>query len=279
VHDPALAAWRRRGFGTLKGVRGARRIPVALAVSISVLLAGSTAVAVGDRLDRAPRAPGLVEPVIASPPATLPVAVAPPPTSAEVTPSPTPAPAPPPPPRSVSEQPWIPFATVGPVVLHHPSSRVERVGFHESNHDGARALQPVEGAVAATVLETRERGTPATSAADVVADPSAELRSPVTGTVKRAGTYVLYCDNRDSYLVIEPDSRPGWEVKMLHIQGLQVAKGDRVVAGETVVALRPTQLPFESQVDELGPQPAWPHVHLEVVDPSIPDRPSPDGGC
>lgn len=260
-------------------MRGARRLTVALAISISVLLAGSTAVAVGDRLDKAPGASGSLVAAVESSPTTLPVAVAPPPASAEVTPPLTPAPTPPPPPRLVSEQAWIPFATVGPVVLHHPSARVERVGFHESNHDGARALEPVEGAVEATVMETRERGTAATSAADVVADPSVELRSPVTGTVKRAGTYVLYCDNQDSYLVIEPDARPGWEVKLLHIQDLQIARGDRVVAGETVVALRPTQLPFESQVDELGPQPAWPHVHLEVVDPSIPDRPTPGGGC
>ena len=33
--------------------------------------------------------------------------------------------------RLVHEQAWTPFASVGEVVLHHPSSRVERVGFHE----------------------------------------------------------------------------------------------------------------------------------------------------
>jgi hypothetical protein len=59
-----------------------------------------------------------------------------------------------------------------------------------------------------------------------------------------------------------------------------VGRGDRVVAAETVLAPRPRQLPFESQVDELRTvDPAWPHVHIEVVDPSIPDIPSPGGGC
>ncbi|MDP9019506.1 MAG: M23 family metallopeptidase, partial [Actinomycetota bacterium] len=116
------------------------------------------------------------------------------------------------------------------------------------------------------------------TAADVVVDPAAEIRSPVTGRVLRAGTYVLYCDYSDDYAVIEPDGRPGWEVKLLHIDGVLVGPGERVRAGETVLARRPTQLPFESQVDEVTVPPAWPHVHIEVVDPSIPDRPS-GGRC
>jgi hypothetical protein len=67
-------------------------------------------------------------------------------------------------------------------------------------------------------------------------------------------------------------------VKILHIDGVQVARGDRVVAGETVVAARPTLLPFPSQVDELATaKPPWPHVHIEVVDPTLPDRPG--AGC
>ena len=177
------------------------------------------------------------------------------------------------------EQAWTPFATVGPVLLRHPSSRVEQVAFHESNHDGAREYQPLPTAADAITLESRERGTGARTAADVVVEPGVEIRSPVTGRVLRAGTYVLYCRHSDDYAVIEPDDRPGWEVKVLHIDGVRVRKGDRVVAGETVLAGGPTVLPFESQVDEHTARPAWPHVHLEVVDPSIPDRPTPGGGC
>jgi len=179
--------------------------------------------------------------------------------------------------RIVRQQAWVPFATVEGVVLHHPSTRVERVGFHESNHDGARPLSPLPTAVDPLVLETRERGNPPTTAADVVVDPDVEIRAPVTGVVKRAGSYVLYCDHSDDFAVIEPDTRPGWEVKILHIDGVLVRRGDRVVGGETVVAPRPTRLPFESQIDEVTADPAWPHVHIEVVDPSIPDRPG--QGC
>ncbi len=177
------------------------------------------------------------------------------------------------------EQPWLPFATVEGVTLLMPSSRVERIGFHESNNDGARQLDVLSTAVSPVALETRDRGTGSHTAADVVVDPAVEIRAPVSGTVKRAGTYVLYCEHSDDFVVIEPDARPGWEVKIIHINGEQVSKGDYVVAGETVLAPGPTQLPFDSQVDELRTiDPAWPHVHIEVVDPSIPDRPTP-GGC
>ncbi len=182
--------------------------------------------------------------------------------------------------RAVTEQAWLPYATSGGITLHHPASRVERVGFHQSNHEGAQTQDPLPTAVAPVTLESRERLTSERTAADIVVDPAAEIRAPVTGRVLRGGTYVLYCKYSDDFLVIEPDSHPGWEVKLLHISGVQVRAGDRVEAGVTVVAPHATQLPFESQVDEARTvDPAWPHVHVEVVDPSIPNRPSPGGGC
>jgi hypothetical protein len=168
------------------------------------------------------------------------------------------------------------------MTLVHPSRRVERVAFHESNHDGARHLEPTTTAVRPTVLETRDRGTGPQTAADVVIDPDLEVLAPVTGTVKRAGTYTLYCRWSDEYVVIVPDGADWdhWDVKVLHIVGVQVRAGDHVVAGETVIAARPHVLEFESQVDELRTgEPAWPHVHIEAVDPTVPDRPSPGGGC
>lgn len=180
------------------------------------------------------------------------------------------------PPRAVTEQAWTPFATVGGLTLTHPSSRVERVGFHQSNNDGARQLTAVASAVRPTMLEDRERDTGGAGAADIVVDPDTEIRAPVTGRVRRAGTYVLYCKYSDDYVVIEPDDHPGWEVKVLHIHGVRVRAGDRVVAGRTVLAPQPTKLPFESQVDEVRTaEPPWPHVHVEVVDPTIHDRPGP----
>ncbi|MDP9441570.1 MAG: M23 family metallopeptidase, partial [Actinomycetota bacterium] len=182
--------------------------------------------------------------------------------------------------RLVVDQEWTPFAIVGDVVLSHPSPRVERVGFHESNHEGAQQLVPLPAAVSPVALEARQRGTRPYTAADVVMDPDVEVRAPVTGRVKRAGTYVLYCKHSDDYAVIAPDQQPTWEVKILHIDGVRVRAGQRVKAGVTVLAPRATQLPFQSQVDELRTvDPAWPHVHIEVVDPAIRNRPSPNSGC
>jgi hypothetical protein len=218
-----------------------------------------------------------------APSSTEPAATAPPQTAAPTTVAPTtavPTTDPPSPPaaRFVVQAGWAPFATFEGLTLVHPAARVERVGFHQSNHDGARPLEPLPSAAAPVTLEDRERGTAPRSAADIVVEPGQEIRAVVTGKVKRAGRYVLYCRHTDHFLVVAPDSHPTWEVKMLHIAGLHVRAGDRVVAGETVVAPAATQLPFQSQVDELAPvAPAWPHVHVEVVDPSIPDRPNPGG--
>jgi hypothetical protein len=186
----------------------------------------------------------------------------------------------PPGPRTLTATGWQPYASVGPVTLHAPGDVVEVVGFHESGHDGAQPQQSVAGApVRSMVLPSRNRGTHPQGAADIVVDPSREVRSPVSGRVVRGGSYVLYCKHTDNYLVVEPDARPGWEVKVLHFEGLRVAVGARVEAGVTVIGSRARLLPFRSQVDEHTVAPHWPHVHVEVVDPSIPDRPGSGPGC
>jgi putative cell wall-binding protein len=169
------------------------------------------------------------------------------------------------------------FATAGPVTLHLPSRSVELVAFHEANHPGAQQQTPRATSTVKMTLPSRQRGTGSRSAADVVADPGAVVLAPVTGRVVRAGSYVLYCRYSDNFAVIDPDERPGWEVKVLHFRGLRVRAGDRVVAGETVLGDAPRQLPFRSQVDAYTNARDWPHLHVEVVDPSVPARPG--GGC
>lgn len=169
------------------------------------------------------------------------------------------------------------FATAGPVSLHLPSREVELIAYHEARHRGAQQLQPHDTTAPAMTLPSRQRGTGSRSAADIVAAPGSEVLAPVSGTVLRAGSYVLYCDYQDQFVVIAPDSRPQWEVKMLHFQGLRLAAGDRVVAGQTVVADGPRVLPFRSQVDRYTHARNWPHLHVEVVDPAVPAGPG--GGC
>lgn len=174
---------------------------------------------------------------------------------------------------------WPVFGTVGDIELRQPSAAVELIGFHQSNHDGAQEIINVDGVSPSFVMDSRNRDTNRRGAADIAAHPLVEVRAPVTGTVVRAGGYTLYCRYADDYVVIEPDGHPGIEVKVLHILGLHVATGDHVIAGETVLADHPNQLPFRSQIDAFTGDPAWPHVHIEVVDTSIPDRPSSGGGC
>jgi biotin carboxyl carrier protein len=254
--------------------RARARLLVALVLSLALAACGGDDVSLERSGGAAPlTADDAVEPApAATAPATsaVPTTVAAPTTAAPPTTEAIP--------RVLVATGFAPFATVGQLVLVHPAAQVEVVGFHESNHDGARQMELAPEAARPLQLESRERGTASRSAADIVVPPDAEIRAPVSGTVLRAGSYVLYCEHQDDYVVIDPDGRPGYEVKVLHIDGVQVQAGQRVEAGATVLAPRPTQLPFESQVDEQTASPAWPHVHIEVVDPTIPDRPSPGGG-
>jgi Domain of unknown function (DUF4214) len=176
-------------------------------------------------------------------------------------------------PRVVSLEAPVVFARTGGIDLVMPSVAVERIGFHESSHDGSQALVEQTVGVPTGVLPTRGRGTSPRSAADIVVHPMVPVLAPVSGTVLRAGGYTLYCDLRDDHVVIAPDAQPSWEVKVLHIVGATVSPGQRVEAGVTVLAPRARPLPLTSQVDRLTASPSWPHVHVEVVDPSVPDRP------
>jgi len=154
---------------------------------------------------------------------------------------------------------------------------VEAIGFHQSGNDGALAQVALPTSVRWFTQASRGRDTDPQGAADIVVEPGREIRSPVTGTVVKAGSYALYCDDVDEFVVIEPDARPGWQVKVLHIEGLAVAAGDRVEAGVTRLAAHARVLPFPSQVEDDTGRPAWPHVHVEVIDPTVVDRPTGPG--
>src|SRR5436190_8752385 len=141
-----------------------------------------------------------------------------------------------PPDRVVREQDWIAFGVAGDVTMHYPSRRVEQIGFHQSNDEGARHIEALDTGIPTTTLADRGRLSDPRSSADVVVDPASDIRSPVSGTVISTGRYNLYCDLYDDFINIEPDDHPGWKVRIIHITGLSVAKGDRVEAGVTVVA-------------------------------------------
>ena len=132
----------------------------------------------------------------------------------------------PPPPRPGGLRPrrGCPTPRSGPVVAAPPGRPTSRRSASTSRPATApRSRRPLASAVPWFTMESRDRDTAARGAADIVVEPGREIRAPVTGTVIRAGTYTLYCDHVDQYAVIEPDARPGWEVKVLHIEGLAVS--------------------------------------------------------
>ncbi len=184
----------------------------------------------------------------------------------------------PPIPPEYHETGYAVFALAGDLEVRMPVSRYETVGFHESGHDGAFQLEVVNLDDWST-LASRGRGTGSRTAADIVARVDEPVMAPIDGTVIRAGSYTLYCDHTDNFVVIEPSGRPGWELKIFHFSGLQVGVGDEVIASDTLIATGGRILPFVSQVDEFTAEPSNPHVHLEVIETSIPDRPSSGGGC
>src|SRR4051812_14629450 len=59
-----------------------------------------------------------------------------------------------PPDRVVREQDWIPFGVAVDVTMHYPSRRVERVGFHQSNDEGARHIEPLDTGIPSTTLDS-----------------------------------------------------------------------------------------------------------------------------
>lgn len=180
--------------------------------------------------------------------------------------------------RSVDVLDRAPMATVAGLTIVAPAAIIERAGFHESSHPGALAMSAVEPTpLRLTTMDSRHRGTAATGAVDIVTEPGTVITSPVSGTVARAGNYTLYCRYRDGYVVINPVGRPDLEVKLLHIQNVAVTAGQRVRVGDRL-ASHATLFPFRSQIDALTAEPSWPHVHIEVVDPSIPRKPS-SGSC
>jgi len=171
-----------------------------------------------------------------------------------------------------------PLATVAGLTIRAPATAIELAGFHQSSHPGALAMTPSEPSlVSSTTMASRNRGTDRRGAVDIVTGPLTTITAPVTGRVARAGNYTLYCEYRDGYVVINPDDRPDLEVKILHIQNVAVSRGQRVAAGDPI-ASHATPFPFRSQIDDLTAEPSWAHVHIEVVDPSIPRRPS-SGSC
>ena len=195
-------------------------------------------------------------------------------------PQPSPEAEPTPAPAAVSEEADV-FADSAGIGLEAPAAEIRAIAYHEASRAGAFALRPYgrcgrcrhprfeppaddgSGRIY-HVMPSRGRRSAPTSAVDVVVDPEERVLAPVSGRVREVRVYRLYGRYRDIRVAIVPDGAPRLEVVLLHLRGVRLERGDRVVASETPLG-RARGLPFSSQVDRyVRGKP--PHVHIEVVD-------------
>jgi hypothetical protein len=164
----------------------------------------------------------------------------------------------------------VPLARAVGVTLVEPGRSIGFAAYHESLFSSAVALDPLGDAI---VMASRDRGTPPTSAVDVVMDAGQSVLAPVTGRVASVTRYRLYCDIPDVRIVIRPADDPTRTVLVLHVASVRVSRGDRVRAGRSMLGV-PRDLGLEDQVDDYGAA-GRPHVHLEIEG----DGSSPLPGC
>jgi biotin carboxyl carrier protein len=175
-----------------------------------------------------------------------------------------------------------PLATFDGLALHLPTERPIIVGFHEASSPEALEMGPtgrlqenenttkfeppeeLEEGSEYLVMASRGRPRAATSAVDVVMHTGDPVLSPVAGTVTDVRSYHLYGAHEDYRIELAPHEAPDLRVVLIHLDDLEVAEGDEVQAGETVLAGTARPFPFSSQVDRYTEPKRWPHVHIEV---------------
>lgn len=172
------------------------------------------------------------------------------------------------------------FAVTRGVELRLAAGDFLAVAFHEASRRGAATLQPIgvcsvcrnrakfappgpgHGDRSYIVMDSRGRATSATSAVDIVLPMGSSVFAPVTGTVRNVKRYRLYRRYPDIRVAIAPDADPRRRVVVIHLRGVTLQRGDRVVASTTVIGTV-RSFPFESQVDRYV-RGSSPHVHIEV---------------
>jgi hemolysin type calcium-binding protein len=180
------------------------------------------------------------------------------------------------------ERRWRPvvFATAMGLPLYQPAAHPVRITYHESLFDPAIAMRPRGHLLVNAnprkfhppprtpgpgyiVMGPRARPRPATSASDDVIRANTPVLAPVSGRVVSVTPYILYCEAYDIRIIIRPDSRPAFNVVMLHVDNVRVHPGQHVVYSATVLGT-PRVFPGSTpQTDSFVPG-HHPHVHIEV---------------
>ena len=163
------------------------------------------------------------------------------------------------------------FATASSLPLFEPSGITIGYGYHQSLFGTALGMRPL---LRHRVMESRGRGTGATTAVDIVVPSGGAIRSPVKGTVVAVERYLLYCRTRDWKVVLAPRSHPRLRVLVLHMARPAVREGDEVAAGSTLLGRAGANDGATAQVNRYFPH-RYAHVHVEVER----DRATPTPGC
>ena len=180
---------------------------------------------------------------------------------------------------AAAELPPEPFAKTAGLPLLPLADKVVRYTYHESMFPEALSLRPRGRAKFVGhpnfrapkrtpgpkyfVLPSRGRGTGSTTATDVVLRKGTKVASPVSGKVVATTDYRLYCSRPDTRIILRPQGRPDLRVVIFHVDRPRVKRGDKVVAGDTVLARVRHFANSRAQYDDFVPG-NHPHIHLEV---------------
>jgi hypothetical protein len=172
-----------------------------------------------------------------------------------------------------------PFARVGGIELFVPTGRAKAIAYHEASYDDAMEMHPL-GKLTKNfsrwafdpppdstgpdylVEASRGRGTGPTTAADIVMARGSTVLAPIDGVVRQAKPYKLYGQYPDWRVEIEPTGHPELRVVMIHLDDVEVRRGDSVSATISPIGT-PRVFPFHSAVNDYVPG-GDPHVHLET---------------
>jgi hemolysin type calcium-binding protein len=180
------------------------------------------------------------------------------------------------------ERRWRPvvFATAMGLALYQPAAHPVMITYHESLFEPAIAMRP-RGRLLVNanprkfhppprtpgppyiVMGPRGRPHPATSASDDVLRANTPVLAPVSGQVVSVTQYILYCEARDTRVIIRPDDRPAFSVVIFHLDDVRVHAGQHVVYSATVIGI-PHVFPGSTPQTDIFVPGHHPHVHIEV---------------
>ncbi|MFH1736757.1 MAG: M23 family metallopeptidase [Actinomycetota bacterium] len=187
----------------------------------------------------------------------------------------------------------LPFATVAEfnltLYLPAPYKNIRGIGYHESSHTRAYSMTPIGQLLkndnawdldvelngtaplpTYNIMETRGEYAYGTTVADIAMDPETPVRAPVSGTVLKIESKVIYDEYEDRQIEVVPDGLPDVRVVFLHIDNIKIKPGDHLTQGKTIMGIPHDWRPyFASEIDDYI-KPSMPHVHVQVNRPEPP---------